>query len=320
MTNELLFGPYSPLWSPGLFGVLVGLAVFLSWLAYAPTHQKAEVEDRLASYLERATAVEEEAELREPVMRRVILPLLRQLLRLAGGLAPKRNLEATQKLLTQAGDPGRLSALDFLGLRVLALALLAGLGFVFSVGGQGVMIALRNALLAGIVGFVLPTYWLTAKARQRRTAISRALPDALDMLTIGVEAGLAFESAMMRVGEKWHNPLTEEFRRAIGEMRVGASREEALQRMAERCDVPDLNTFVAILIQSSQLGVSIAQVLHNQAAEMRLKRRQRAEEQARQAGIKIMIPMAFFIFPALFVVILGPAIPVLLAAFRNVMR
>ncbi|MGC8779746.1 MAG: type II secretion system F family protein [Anaerolineae bacterium] len=319
MTNELWFGPYSPLWSPGVFGVLLGLAVFLSWLAYAPARRTAEVEDRLTSYLSRGVALEEE-ELREPVVQRIIIPLFRQLLRLAGGLAPRRNLEATQKLLTQAGDPGQLSALDFVGLRVLALAIFAGFGFLLSIGGQGVMTALRNALLAGIVGFVLPTYWLTSKARQRRTAIARALPDALDMLTIGVEAGLAFESAMMRVGEKWHNPLTEEFRRAVGEMRVGASREEALQRMAERCDVPDLNTFVAILIQSSQLGVSISQVLHNQAAEMRLKRRQRAEERARQAGIKIMIPMAFFIFPALFVVILGPAIPTLLSAFKNVMR
>lgn len=319
MTNELLFGPYSPLWSPGVFGVLLGLAVFLSWLAYMPARRTAEVEDRLASYLMRGVAVDE-GELREPMVQRVIIPLFRQLLHLAGRLAPKRNLEATQKLLTQAGDPGRLSALDFLGLRVLALTIFAGVAFVLSVGGQGVMIALRNAALAGIVGFVLPTYWLTSKARQRRTAIARALPDALDMLTIGVEAGLAFESAMMRVGEKWHNPLTEEFRRAVGEMRVGASREEALRRMAERCEVPELNTFVAILIQSSQLGVSISQVLHNQSAEMRLKRRQRAEELARQAGIKIMLPMAFFIFPALFVVILGPAVPVILSAFRNVMK
>ncbi len=126
------------------------------------------------------------------------------------------------------------------------------------------------------------------------------------MLTIGVEAGLAFESAMIRVGEKWDNVLTQEFRRAVAEMRVGMSREDALTRMAERCDVPELTTFVAVLVQSSQLGVSIAQVLHTQAADMRMKRRQRAEELARQAGIKMIIPLALFMLPALFVVILGP--------------
>jgi tight adherence protein C len=135
-----------------------------------------------------------------------------------------------------------------------------------------------------------------------------------------VEAGLAFESALMRVSEKWHNPLTDEFRRTVGEMRVGTSREVALLRLAERCDVADLNTFVAILVQSSQLGVSISQVLHQQAAEMRLKRRQRAEELARQAGIKIMIPLGFLIFPALFVVILGPAVPTIASAFQGIMK
>lgn len=319
MSSDLLFGPYGLLWSPAVFAGLIALAVFLVWMAYAPAKPAADADERLTSYLNRAPNLQED-ELREPVMQRVILPLLRGLLRTAGGVAPKRSLASTQKLLQQAGDPGQLSAIDFLGLRVLALAILGGLAFLLSLGGQPIMNALRNAGLAAIVGFILPNYWLLSKVRQRRTAITRALPDALDMLTIGVEAGLAFESALLRVSEKWRNPLTEEFKRTVGEMRVGASREAALLRLAERCDVPDLNTFVAILVQSSQLGVSISQVLHNQANEMRLKRRQRAEELARQAGIKIMIPMAFLIFPALFVVILGPAVPSILSAFKGVMR
>ncbi len=129
------------------------------------------------------------------------------------------------------------------------------------------------------------------------------------MLTIGVEAGLAFEAALLRVGEKWDNPLTRELMRALAEMRVGTPRDEALRRMAERCGVPDLNTFVAVLIQSSQLGMSIADVLHAQAAEMRLKRRQRVEELARQAGVKMVFPLVLFILPALFIVGVGPAIP-----------
>jgi tight adherence protein C len=319
MSGELLFGPYGILWSPAAFAGLVALTVFLVWLAYMPARRTDDTDERLASYLSRAPNLEED-DLREPLAQRVIVPFLRKALRAAGGLAPRRNLAATQKLLIQAGSPGGLSGIDFLGMRVLGLAIFGGLAFVASVGGQPLPIALRNAALAAVIGFLLPNYWLTSKARQRRTMITRSLPDALDMLTIGVEAGLAFESALLRVSEKWHNPLTEEFRRTVGEMRVGTSREAALLRMAERCDVADLNTFVAILVQSSQLGVSISQVLHNQAAEMRLKRRQRAEELARQAGIKIMIPLGFLIFPALFVVILGPAVPTILTAFRGVMR
>ena len=319
MNGELLFGPYGVLWSPAAFAGLVTVTVLLVWLAYMPSKGSDDAGDRLESYLNRAPDLQEDA-LREPFAQRVIVPFLRKSLRSAGGMAPKGNLAATQKLLIQAGEPGGLSAIDYLGMRVLGFALLGGLALLASLGGQPLMIALRNAALAAVIGFLLPNFWLTSKVRQRRNLITRALPDALDMLTIGVEAGLAFESALLRVSEKWHNPLTDEFRRTVSEMRVGTSREDALLRLAERCDVPDLNTFVAILVQSSQLGVSISQVLHNQAAEMRLKRRQRAEELARQAGIKIMIPLAFLIFPALFVVILGPAIPTIATAFAGVMK
>jgi tight adherence protein C len=135
------------------------------------------------------------------------------------------------------------------------------------------------------------------------------------MLTIGVEAGLAFESALLRLGERWDNALTREFRRAVAEMRVGISRDEALARMADRTGVQELRSFVAILVQSNRLGVSIAQVLHTQAAEMRTKRRQRAEELARQASVKMVFPLVFLIFPAMFIVILGPAVPALISFF-----
>ena len=132
------------------------------------------------------------------------------------------------------------------------------------------------------------------------------------MLTIGVEAGLAFESAMLRVSDHWDNAITRELRRAVLEMRVGASRDVALERLADRTDVADLRTFVIVLMQSTRLGVSIAQVLHNQSVVMRQKRRQRAEELARQAPVKLAIPLVLLIFPALLVVIMGPAVPGLL--------
>ena len=168
---------------------------------------------------------------------------------------------------------------------------------------------MRAAAVAAVVGFQLPWYWLRSKAKKRQKAILRALPDALDMLTIGVEAGLAFESALLRVGEQWDNALTLELRRVVREMRMGTGRNEALRRLVDRTGVEDLSTFVAVLIQSSQLGVSIAHVLHSQAAQMREVRRQRAEELARQASVKIVVVLVFFIFPSLFIVILGPAVP-----------
>jgi tight adherence protein C len=303
-----LIGQFDALWSPLTFSVLVGLAALMAWTAFAPAAPRRDVTSRLDDYLDRGDIVVEE-DLRQPFFRRTIWPAVRSLLHFLGRLLPKKNLEATRQKLQQAGNPGGLSALDFYGVRVLVILALGGLFFFLAGRNQPLSIALRNAALGLVLAFLLPVYWLRTRVRTRKHKILRALPDALDMLTIGVEAGLAFESAMVRVGEKWDNPLTREFKRTVAEMRVGMSREDALTRMSERCGVPELSSFVAILVQSSQLGVSIAQVLHTQAEEMRLKRRQRAEELARQAGVKMILPLALFILPALFVVILGPIIP-----------
>jgi tight adherence protein C len=220
-------------------------------------------------------------------------------------------------MLLQAGQPAGLTALDLLGLRLLLILSLGG-GYFLTLGrALPFTAALRNALIAGGIGFFAPLYWLRSRVRRRKHSITRALPDALDMLTIGVEAGLAFESALIKVGDQWDNALTREFRRAVAEMRVGTQRDVALQRVAQRAGVPDLGTFVAVLIQSSQLGVSIAQVLHTQAAQMRIRRRQRAEELARKAGIKMIFPLACLIFPAMLVVILGPSIPTFISFFSG---
>jgi tight adherence protein C len=214
-------------------------------------------------------------------------------------------------LLLQAGQPWGLAALDFLGLCWLLPVLLGGGYFFLARNRIPFMIGLRNALLLGLAGFLLPQLWLRSRVRQRKQEIDRALPDALDMLSIGVEAGLAFESALLRVAEQWDNALSEEFRRTVREMRLGTARDQALRGMVDRTGVESLGNFVAVLVQSTQLGVSIADVLHAQAAQMRLKRRQRAEEQARQAGIKMIFPLVFLIFPAMFVVLLGPSAPAL---------
>jgi tight adherence protein C len=304
------------LWSPPVFGVLAGLAAALIWVAIAPSQPLRAITGRLDGYVE-AQDVVEELEMGQPFARRAVVPLVRRLLGLLGRLVPLANVEETRRRLIQAGNPGGLTALDFLGLRVLLLGLLGG-GYFLLVGRSAPSATeLRNALLVGAGGFFLPTYWLTRRVRQRKKEITHALPDALDMLTIGVEAGLAFESALLRVAQQWQNALTEEFRRAVQEMRLGSAREEALTRMADRAGVDSLGTFVAVLVQSTRLGVSIADVLHSQAHQMRVKRRQLAEEQARQAGVKMVFPLVFLIFPAIFVVILGPSVPGFLDFFAN---
>jgi tight adherence protein C len=302
--------------SPLLFTVLVGVATLLLWLAFAPARPVRDVGARLDGYLERRDAVEDD-EMSRPFGSRVLGPAFRGLLHALGRLAPRDYAERTQVALLQAGQPGGLTALDFFGVRILFAVVPAALYYFLVARSLPSSFGLRspffNALLVAVIGFFLPLFWLTRRAKQRRHDIQRALPDALDMLTIGVEAGLAFESAMLKVGEKWDNALTREFRRAVTEMRVGSARDDALRRMVDRAGVPDLATFVGILIQSGQLGVSIAQVLHTQAEQMRIKRQQRAEELARQAGVKMVIPLVFLIFPSILVVLMGPMIPVLLS-------
>jgi len=294
--------------SPLLFAVLVGLSAAMVWASMTPSRTEQVVSTRLGGYLGPDDPIEE-TDMARPFSARVLVPMLRGLLRTLGRLAPKRNMEATRQQLIEAGRPGGLTVLDFLGMRLLLAIVLGGGYFVFLGRTQPMALALRNTLIAVAVGYLGPAYWLRSRVRRRKHQIVRALPDALDMLTIGVEAGLAFESALLQVGKRWDNPLTREFAQSVREMRVGTSRDVALQRLVDRCGVPELSTFVSVLIQSSQLGVSIAQVLHTQAAQMRVRRRQRAEELARQAGLKMVFALLLFVFPAMMIVILGPSIP-----------
>jgi len=167
------------------------------------------------------------------------------------------------------------------------------------------------ALLAGggaLIGFIYPQMWLRSKIRSRQNAAMKALPDALDLLTICVEAGLGFDLAMQRVSEKWDDPLSRDFGRVIRDIQLGKARKDALRDMANRLDVTDVTSFVAAIVQTEQLGVSIAKVLRIQSDQMRMKRRQRAEEKAHQAPIKMLFPMVFLIFPTIYIVLLGPAV------------
>ena len=305
------------LWSPFTFAILVGLAAILVLMAFMPGEAVRVIQDRLDIYVETGDALDD-IDMRRPFASRALAPLARSVLRGLGRLVPKRNVEHMRELLQQAGEPFGLSALDFYGLRLIVIALF-GLGYFFLLGrALPLTTALRNTLGAAVIGYVLPTIWLRSRVRRRKHKILRALPDALDMLTIGVEAGLAFESALLRVSQRWDNELTRELRRTVTEMRVGTPRDVALQRLADRAKVSELGTFIAVLIQSTQLGVSIAQVLHTQSAQMRVQRRQRAEELARQAGLKMVFALLFFVFPSILIVILGPSIPAFATFFDSI--
>jgi len=200
-------------------------------------------------------------------------------------------------------------------IRFVAAALMGGLTFLLFLrvsSGRAAQFRPLFPPLMTAFGFFMPTIWLGSRIRSRQDAIIKALPDALDLLTICVEAGLGFDAAMTKVTDKWDDPLALEFGRVGQEMALGKLRREALRDMANRMDVSDVSTFIAAVIQADQLGVSMAKVLRIQSEQMRLRRRQRAEEKAHQAPIKMLFPMAFLIFPALFIVLLGPAAIVIL--------
>jgi len=287
---------------------------------YLRRQQAQPVVERLEAVRLRPPTVEE-LELSERFVSRVLKPFFQRLLAAAGRLTPTGNIERLQHDLLVAGYPANLTLLDFLGTKLLS-AILIGTGtFALLLARQmSGLPALLFAMAAGLVGLYLPNFWLQRRKRARQKAIARALPDALDMLSICVDAGLGFESALMKVGQRWDNELTREFRRVVNEIRMGVRRSDALRHMVERTDVPDVASFVAVLVQADRLGIGITNVLHTQSEQMRIRRRQRAEEEAHKAPIKMLIPMVMFIFPAMFAVILGPAVPRFLMFFREIAR
>jgi tight adherence protein C len=259
-----------------------------------------------------------EVELSEPFRQRVLAPIARSVLDFLGRRMPAGSMEDLRHRLEVAGRPYGWTVAQFMGIRVLSallLSLLAFLLLVFADLTMGQRLLLVAAL--GGLGYYLPLLWLGWIMNQRKAGILRALPDGLDMLNICVGAGLGFDAALTRVGERWQSPLSDEFNRLVLEMRLGKPRRQALLDLAKRTEVPEVENFVATIVQADQLGVSIAKVLATQAEQMRIIRRQRAEEAAREATIKLLFPLVFLIFPALLAVLIGPAIPQLLRTFTS---
>jgi tight adherence protein C len=294
---------------PLLMALVAASGIMLVFWALAGRNKGDAVQARLSQLGTMQTRTLEEIELQQPFFDRTLRPLAVRLSGIGRKFTGAKKVGRTEKRLAMAGYPGDMRTTDFLGMKVvvagatggvivLLLGVVAGnLGFGFVAAGAG-----------GIIGFFAPEFWLSRRIRRRRKAILMAVPDTLDLLTISVRAGLGFDSALGKVVEKTRGPLADEFRRALAEIRMGKTRKDALRDVVGRTDVPALSNFIAAIIQAEQLGVSISKVLQVQSEQLRIERRQRAEEAAAKAPIKMLFPLVGCIFPSMFIVILGPAI------------
>ncbi|HEY7136965.1 MAG TPA: type II secretion system F family protein [Acidimicrobiia bacterium] len=248
-------------------------------------------------------------EMLEPFGHRVIAPVSTRLVALARRYTPIGYADALREKLTLSGKQDTVEVDQILVVKLLALlATLVWVPLVFGVLGlSGLLGVVLVALLVG-VGFLLPDLRLNAHIKARQHAIAVKLPDMLDLLVISVEAGLGFDQAIERTATAMPGPLAEEFRRMLQETRIGATRADALRAMEQRTQVPELRSFILAILQADTFGVSIAKVLRVQADDMRIRRRLRAQEMAQKAPVKMLFPLALCIFPAIFVVVLGPAV------------
>lgn len=290
--------------------LIIALAVILVSRRSAAGEDDDPLQARLAEFIQRGDVTSlEEIELSQPFSERVIIPIVRRLGEFSARFTPQKAIQDTARKLELAGNPWPIDAATFLAIRFILAVVLAG--FLIAV----VLISppsnpSDNFMYIGgaaFAGFFLPHLMLTSKITRRQSEIRKAMPDALDLLTICVEAGLGFDAAMSKVSEKWENQLSLAFARTIREVQLGKVRREALKDMSDRLGIPEMTSFVAAIIQSEQLGVSMAKVLRIQSDQMRVKRRQRAEEEAHKAPIKMIIPMALLIFPSIMIIILTPA-------------
>jgi tight adherence protein C len=254
----------------------------------------------------------EELELQMPFLERTMRPLASRLSGSVARITSTSFADRTEKSLALAGNPGDLRVSDWLGIKAI-VAIIFGIVFfllfaVVNILGTGFVIGAGMSVLGLVIGYIAPEFWLGRRIKRRQKAILLMIPDTLDLLTISVRAGLGFDAALAKVVEKLKGPLSDEFRRALAEVRVGKSRREALRDIIPRTEVPPLTNFIGAIIQAETLGVSISKVLQVQSEQLRIERRQRAEEQAAKAPIKMLFPLVGCIFPSLFIVILGPAI------------
>jgi tight adherence protein C len=295
--------------APLILAVIAALAVILIILGVAGKPPVDPVQARLIQLGTVQVKNLEELELQQPFFERTVRPTAARLSGAVQRITSQSFTERTEKRLALAGYPGNLRVNDWLGIKAIAaLGAAGGMFLFFGLLGGDLGMGIMMALLGLGVGYIFPEFSLSGRVKKRQKAILLQIPDALDLLTISVRAGLGFDGALGKVVEKLQGPLTDEFRRSLAEIRMGKPRREALRDIAPRTEVQALTNFIGAIIQAEQLGVSISKVLQVQSEQLRIERRQRAEAMAAKAPIKMLFPLVGCIFPSLFIVILGPAI------------
>ncbi len=292
-----------------IIGALVAGGILVLVIGLAARSPVDPVQARLTQLGSMQARNLEELELQQPFSERTLRPLIARLSRLGSRLSSASSSENSEKRLAMAGNPGDLRLSDWVGVKILVGIATGGIIFVlFALVSGGVISGLFLGIIGVGIGYLLPEFWLGGRIKARQKIILKMIPDTLDLLTISVRAGLGFDAALAKVVEKLPGPLSDEFRRALAEVRVGKARRDALRDMVPRTNVQPLSNFIGAIIQAEQLGVSISKVLQVQSEQLRIERRQRAEEMAARAPIKMLFPLVGCIFPSLFIVILGPAI------------
>ena len=291
-----------------------GVLLFFIGISRTPTTNTAQmVQQRLSVYGGEKPLTVEEIELQRPFSERVLRPAIERLGSLLSRSTPQKARQDVLNRLELAGRPGNLTPEDFMAVRLVAAAVFAAIGLLLGLLLGNVVYLVISLVLGTILGYYAPVLWLNQKVDARRAEVMKGLPDALDLLVICVDAGLGFDAALARVTDKYKNALSDLLAKALREVSLGRPRLEALDEMGRNSGVEDLHNFMQAVIQSEQFGTGIGKILRIQADEMRRKRRQRAQEKAAQATLKMMLPMVGCIFPTLWIVLLGPAILMLVA-------
>jgi tight adherence protein C len=299
-----------------LLAVVVGLGILMIFIGLArtpSTNTAAMVQQRLSVYGGEKPLTLEEVELQRPFSERFLRPAIERLGSVMSRSTPQKARQNLMNRLDLAGRPGNLTPEDFAAVRIVAAAVMAAVGLGIGLLLANVVYLVISLAVGAVLGFYLPVLWLKQKVDARRSEIQKGLPDAMDLLVIAVDAGLGFDAALARVTDKYKNALSDEFAKVLREVSLGRPRLEAMDEMGRSSGVEDLHNFIQAIIQSEQFGTGIGKILRIQADEMRRKRRQRAQEKAAQATLKMMLPMVGCIFPTLWIVLLGPAALILLA-------
>jgi tight adherence protein C len=303
--------------TPLLLAAAISLSVVLVFIGIARKPPEPDtgkmVDERLQGYEGKRPLTLEEVELQQPFAERFLRPAMMRLGSVLSRSTPAKARQDLANRLELAGNPGNLTPEDFGAVRIVAAAVMAVVGLLIGLLlANPVYLVVSLAIGAGL-GYYLPVLWLKQQVDGRRAQIQKALPDAMDLLVIAVDAGLGFDAALTRVTDKYKNALSAAFAKMLREVELGRPRREAMDEMGRSSGVDDLHNFVQAVIQSEQFGTGIGKILRIQADEMRRKRRQRAQEKAAQATLKMLLPMVGCIFPVLWIVLLGPAALILMA-------